>query len=766
MKKPKIFAHGSYIGGTGYNNHTRDFFRQISKYFDIKLRNFTVGSTWQGHSDKCHDNEDYINDVDKKILYKQILWTGEGTRDDFPIYSSPEKEFDTDINIILNETNHHLYYEEYNGPKIAYNVWESTLQPTDFFNKLKEFDELWVPSKWQKECTIAQGYPEDKIKVVPEGVDVHTFYPDKVDLLDEYKDGRFKFLLFGRWDYRKSTKEIIQTFLKTFSEDEPVDLVVSIDNMWGDRMDGYKTTEERLEGYGLLDPRIKIVHFPKREDYIKFIKTGHIFLSCARSEGWNLPLIEAMACGTPSIYSNCCAQLEFAKDKGLPVNIVGLKKADANDYARFKMSDLPGDYYEPDFSHLSEVMRYSYENYEKVKEKAVIESEDIRKNFSWERIGEIGRDAINKFYEKINDPQYINSQPKNEIHVSYLDGPKVEILGKQKKEYEVEFIDQSGVVRYSSKIKNNMWTKCSIKYYVPWTIKVDGEVVTKLDLKDKEVLICLESKALGDTIAWTPYAVKFAEKHNCKLILSTFHNSFFEKLDSYKNIKFIKPGQSHSCTALYRIGWFKKNGEWNDTDKNPNQVNIIPLQQTATDILGLEFEELNYGLDFKKGVSPIKKPYVVFGPNATAGCKEWIYEHWVDLAKLIKKAGYEVVSLTKHPHRIDGVININNKSMDVVANYLHHAKAYIGLGSGLSWFNWALGKHTYMVNGFAKPNHEFTSNITKIYNENTCIFCWNDEVFVFDPGDWNWCPVYKGTKKQHICQKNILPEQVFKHLNL
>ena len=68
----------------------------------------------------------------------------------------------------------------YEGPKIAYNVWESTLQPQGYFNKLKEFDEIWVPSKWQRDCTIAQGYdPEDKIKVVPEGVDVHTFYPDK-----------------------------------------------------------------------------------------------------------------------------------------------------------------------------------------------------------------------------------------------------------------------------------------------------------------------------------------------------------------------------------------------------------------------------------------------------------------------------------------------------------------------------------------------------------------------------------------------------------
>ena len=44
-----------------------------------------------------------------------------------------------------------------------------------------------------------------------------------------------------------------------------------------------------------------------------------MFVSCARAEGWNLPLIEAMACGTPSIYSDCSGQLEFAEGRGIPV---------------------------------------------------------------------------------------------------------------------------------------------------------------------------------------------------------------------------------------------------------------------------------------------------------------------------------------------------------------------------------------------------------------------------------------------------------------
>jgi hypothetical protein len=40
---------------------------------------------------------------------------------------------------------------------------------------------------------------------------------------------------------------------------------------------------------------------------------------------------------------------------------------------------------------------------------------------------------------------------------------------------------------------------------------------TRLNLENQRVLISLESKSLGDTIGWTPYAVEFAKKYNCKV---------------------------------------------------------------------------------------------------------------------------------------------------------------------------------------------------------------------------------------------------------
>jgi autotransporter strand-loop-strand O-heptosyltransferase len=762
MNKPKLYIHGSYIGNTGYNQHTRDFFRELSKKLQLKVRNFTVGKTWDGYNETPHDKESYINEIDKSILYEQVLWNNEGGRDNYKIYPNTSKEFTPDLNIVLCETNHHLFYDGYNGPKIAYNVWETTEQPEEFFNKLKDFDELWVPSKWQRDVTITQGYDPNKIKVVPEGVDVHTFYP-KEETHELTSDGRFKFFLAGRWDYRKSTKEIIETFLKTFDKDEPVDLIVSIDNPFSG--DNLETTENRLKHYGLEDERIKIVHFPNREDYIKLLRSSNVFLSCARSEGWNLPLIEAMACGTPSIYSNCSGQLEFAEGRGIPVNIIGEKPANDSSYNHFNGYD--GNYYEPDFKDLGKKMWDVVTNYQKYKQLALEESEEIRNNFNWERIGEIGYKTVMEFYYKVNSKEYKNQVQPNSIKISYLEGPKVEIIGDENKEYLVEFLNEKGKVIYSDTITNNMWTSCSRKYYTKWKIRINGLIANEFDLNNKRVLISMESKSIGDTIAWAPYVVEFAKKHNCKVVFSSFYNSFFKGLEHYKDIEFIEPGQSTGCYAIYKLGWFKgEDGKWDKFEMYPNVVNLIPLQQTATDILGLEYKELNYGLNFVPKSNPENKKYVVFAPNATAGCKEWTYNNWVSLSKLIKNLGYDVITLTQNPYYIDGVKNIWGENWDTVMNYLHYAETFIGLGSGLSWLNWALGKHTYMINGFAKEGHEFTSNTTRIFNNNVCVFCWNDEVFTFDAGDWDWCPVYQGTSKQHICQKSITPLQVFNKLKL
>ena len=214
-----IKAHTSIIGDTGYNCHSRNFFKELHKIIPVQVRNFTIGSSWDGYNnDEPHNGEYYIDDQLKTMLVEQTLHTPDG-RKEFPLYQNYKNEGDPNIHIVLNETDHYYFYDDYDGIKIAYNVWETTRQPDNFFERLKTFDQVWVPSEWQRQCTIEQGIPADKVKVVPEGVDTQMYKPIN-RVVSKPIDRPFRFLLVGRWDYRKATREIIESFVNTFSEDE------------------------------------------------------------------------------------------------------------------------------------------------------------------------------------------------------------------------------------------------------------------------------------------------------------------------------------------------------------------------------------------------------------------------------------------------------------------------------------------------------------------------------------------------------------------
>jgi autotransporter strand-loop-strand O-heptosyltransferase len=377
----KILGHCCYIGRTGYAIHSRNFFRALSKESDVKIRNYSVDSNWKGvNSKEVHG--DSVDKLDKKILALQTC-SFENGQFDVPIYNGLNN-FDHEFDIVLVDCFHQYYNDNYSGKKIFYNVWEKTTYPNSFFEKLNFADQVWVPTHWQYDCLIRQGFSREKIRIVPEGIDPNELFPE-----DLKNNDKFTFLVLGKWERRKSTKEIVQAFVELFGNNSNVQLLLSCSNNFPD--DSHKSTKQRLEEMNITCENIKIIDFQERCELIKMIKSSSVFLSCARSEGWNLPLIESLACGIPSIYSNCSGQLEFAKGLGIAVKVHG-EILDKN--------DTMFGYYNPDYNDLKKKMLEVYNSYEFYKQKALKDSDFIRKNFTWEKAAKIAIDHLKNKSEK------------------------------------------------------------------------------------------------------------------------------------------------------------------------------------------------------------------------------------------------------------------------------------------------------------------------------------------------------------------------------
>ena len=390
---------------------------------------------------------------------------------------------------------------------------------------------------------------------------------------------------------------------------------------------------------------------------------------------------------------------------------------------------------------------------------------------------EILKKEYNNLIKTLKEPLYLK-----EFFVNFILGGRLEVLGKEKKNYRVKFFDQkNNRLIHESDIANNMWSKTSIQYFIDYKIQVidleNNNIIfeNKFDAEGKKVYIHFASKAIGDTIAWFPYAEEFRKKHKCKLTVSTFWNDWFKPL--YPNINFVNPGEEQfELYAMYEVGWHYNKNEEIDPALNPSDYRLLPLQKTSSDILGLEYKEIKPKISFKNTGSTIKGDYVCIAPHGSSHAKYWNRKGgWQEVIDYLNNEGYKVVMITQEPlndewhdSKLGGTLKgVIDKTGDLPlkdrANDIMNAKAFIGIGSGLSWLAWTLKTPVVLISGFSEDYTEFMDCERVSPPKYKCSGCFNKTRL--DAGDWEWCPEHKNTNKQFECTTSITSEVVIDSIN-
>ena len=379
---------------------------------------------------------------------------------------------------------------------------------------------------------------------------------------------------------------------------------------------------------------------------------------------------------------------------------------------------------------------------------------------TWFSFSDLYANGFGILYGSKEKPDSITEFEDVKCVFSFLPQPKIELFGDSELEYDLEFIDSdTSQVIYKTSLGTNRWASANRKYFTNWLLQVSykGEVVDShsLDLKDKKVLIGFGSKSLGDTIAWFPYIEEFQKKHSCEVYVSTFWNKLFR--DNYPDLHFITPGSVvQGVYVVYELGCFDEGlGISHKEDWR-----VIPMQKIATDILGLDYEEKRPRIVIPDLERTQKKDYVSMSEFSTMQCKYWnLAKGWESLISKIKNTDLQVMSVSKEKTKLKKARRCNGKSIEETIRNIHYSKAFIGVGSGLSWLAWAMGVPVVLVSGFSKGFCEFkdSENVSRVINNNVCNGCFNDVEYYFDRGDWNWCP--RG--EDFICTKEISVEDVF-----
>jgi glycosyltransferase involved in cell wall biosynthesis len=206
-----------------------------------------------------------------------------------------------------------LHYPEYHLP---YNRWYLTFAMPRY---LRAADVIVTPSECSRQDAIKfYNLSESKIKVIYEAAAPHfkpATDPTALEAARQKYNLPQRFILHvGTLEPRKNLSRLLEAFQPLLTDWPELKLVLVGKKGWL-----YDSFFQRLQTLGLQECVI-FPGFVDEADLPAFYQLAEVFVYPSLYEGFGLPALEAMACGTPVVSSNSSSLPEVVGDAGLLVN--------------------------------------------------------------------------------------------------------------------------------------------------------------------------------------------------------------------------------------------------------------------------------------------------------------------------------------------------------------------------------------------------------------------------------------------------------------
>ncbi|MGH9469972.1 MAG: glycosyltransferase [Terriglobia bacterium] len=212
-----------------------------------------------------------------------------------------------------------LDLDTYGRYRVARTTFETERIPEGWAERCNAMDQVWVPSTFNVKSFVESGVEEQKLRIIPGGMDTRLFRPGLKPFRIPKKRG-FTFLSVFDWQDRKGYDVLFRAFLNEFRPDEDVTLLIKL----------YQINDP------FTDVEAKVLYFIERELGMPLERTPPIvllngvipqqqmprlycsadaFVLPSRGEGWGRPYLEALCCGLPVIGTRWGGQTDYLNDE-------------------------------------------------------------------------------------------------------------------------------------------------------------------------------------------------------------------------------------------------------------------------------------------------------------------------------------------------------------------------------------------------------------------------------------------------------------------
>lgn len=252
--------------------------------------------------------------------------------------------------------------------------------------KYHNFCDLILPSsEFSKNTFLRNGVPEDKMVIVPHGVNDEFLNPGNT--FDIKTDRKRKFLLnIAQIHTRKNIPMILDCWGKAFNKNDDVVLVAKLSKkknktmpfelFWSDLFSDFKKRYKNHAPIVVVDDFL--------DNISDIYRSCDISLSASHVECFHLPSLEMMSLNKLSIASNYGGNVDFMNENNSLLINGKIGRAPLN--YQYWVPVVEGEMFYPDKNETINVMKTAAKDYDALLEKFQPELLKVKEKYTWENV--------------------------------------------------------------------------------------------------------------------------------------------------------------------------------------------------------------------------------------------------------------------------------------------------------------------------------------------------------------------------------------------